>query len=264
MDKHIMMEMQDIARFGHSFRIYNHYTDKNGLLRVKTLCDMLNDVAQMHTFCQHADVGTLNRQGLTWMLRRIHLDMPDLPVQDKMVKVETWNPEVNGLLVPRLYRVSGSEDETLHAFAFTEWMMVNLHSMRPERPTEAMKALGGLCDEKLPEMSPLLERAERKTGFMPDEDWTEPFFFKAAYADIDFNGHLTQSSYIQRMLDAHDFAFLEKHRMQEIEVVYAHEIKPEADFCVRFSMEGDVVSYAVLNGSQNILHAWARARWRQA
>ncbi|MCM1170177.1 MAG: thioesterase [Bacteroides sp.] len=251
----------NIAEFSHSFHIYNHCTDKSGLLRVKTLCDLLNDVAEMHTIFQHADVATLNKSGCTWMLRRIHLFMPDLPAQGADVTVTTWNPELSGLLVPRLYKVSDMESGGLHAFAHTEWMMVNLHTMRPERPTEQMKSIAGLSGESLPAEVPLLSRIEQKTGLKPDEGWTEVRRFNAGYADIDFNGHLTQSSYIQRMIDAHDFVFLERHRIKEMEVVYAHEIKPEAAFCVRYKHEGGMVSYAVLNEDQSLLHAWARARW---
>ncbi|MCM1530985.1 MAG: thioesterase [Bacteroides sp.] len=261
MDAHIMTATENIAEFSHSFHIYNHCTDKSGFLRVKTLCDLLNDVAEMHTVYQNADVATLNLSGCTWMLRRIHLVMPDLPAQEADVTVKTWNPELCGLLVPRLYKVSDAENGSLRAFAHTEWLMVNLHAMRPERPTEQMKSIAGLCSEQLPEVSPLLSRAEQKTGFRPDESWTEACRFKAGYADIDFNGHLTQSSYIQRMIDAHGFAFLEQYRMREIEVVYAHEIKPEAAFCVRYKCEGGLISYAVLNEDQSLLHAWARARW---
>lgn len=257
-----MTASENIALFKHSFHIYNHCTDKSGLLRVKTLCDMLNDVAEMHTVYQHADVATLNQKGCTWMLRHFHLCMPDLPAQGAEITVSTWNPELNGLLVPRLYKINGRENGHLHAFAHTEWLMVNLHAMRPERPTEQMKSIAGLSNEPIPAGDPLLSRIEQKTGFMPDDAWSESCRFKAGYADIDFNGHLTQSSYIQRMIDAHEFAFLEQHRMHEIEVIYAHEIKPEAVFYVRFKREGDTVSYVVLNESQNLLHAWARARWK--
>lgn len=257
-----MTTTDNIASFSHSFHIYNHCTDKSGLLRVKTLCDLLNDVAEMHTVYQRADVATLNQNGMTWMLRRILLSMPELPAQGANVSVTTWNPELSGLLVPRLYKVSGKDKDCLHAFAYTEWLMVNLHTMRPERPTEMMKSIAGLSDERIPAGVPLLSRAEQKTGFMPDDTWSEACCFKAGYADIDFNGHLTQSSYIQRMIDAHEFSFLERHRMRDIEVVYAHEIKPESTFYVRFRREGDMVSYAVLNQERNLLHAWARARWQ--
>lgn len=254
--------MENIAEFNHTFHIYNHCTEKSGLLRVKTLCDLLNDVAEMHTVYQHADVATLNRNGFTWMLRRIHLCMPDLPTQGMKVTVKTWNPELNGLLVPRFYTVCDTENGCLKAFAHTEWMMVNLHAMRPERPAEWMKSIAGLSSEQLPPVSPLLSRMERKTGFEPDGTWSDPCGFKAGYADIDFNGHLTQSSYIQRMIDAHAYSFLEQHRMKEIEVVYAHEIKPGAAFCVRFKSEGEGISYVVLNEDRSLLHAWARARWQ--
>ncbi len=261
MDAFGMTAQDYMAKFGHSFRIYNHCTDKNGILRVKTLCDLLNDVAEMHTIIQHADVATLNKGGHTWMLRRMHLCMPDMPSQGRNVCVETWNPEVDGLLVPRLYKVSDEKDGLLRAFAYTDWMMVNLHTMRPDRPTEAMKAISGLCSEQLPPASPLLGPMERKTGFRPDATWSDPFPCRAVYSDIDFNGHLTQSSYIQRMIDAHGAAFLDTRRIKEMEVVYAREIKPDAGFLVRFKQEGASVSYVVTDSCQTSLHAWARAVW---
>ncbi|MDE5575225.1 MAG: hypothetical protein K2I87_05885 [Bacteroidales bacterium] len=257
-----MTASENIARYSHSFHIYNHCTDKSGLLRVKTLCDMLNDVAEMHTVYQHADVATLNKNGLTWMLRHIHLYMPDLPAQNRQVAITTWNPEVSGLLFPRRYKAVDTQTGGLRAYAHTEWLLVNLHTMRPERPTAQMTSIMGLYDGQIPDSVPLLSRIEQKTGFTPNETWSEACRFKAGYADIDFNGHLTQSSYIQRMIDAHGFAFLEQHRMHEIEVIYAHEIKPEAVFYVRFKRDGDTVSYVVLNEGQNLLHAWARARWK--
>ncbi len=272
-----------IGKYGESVRIYNHYTDIRNRLRVRTLCDLLNDVAEMHTIEQKADVATLNKDGFTWMLRRIHLFMPDMPRQEEHVWIETWNPRFSGLLVPRVYKVSSPENPEeknyrseygerplngrLRAFAYTDWMMVNLRAMRPERPTERMVSISGLYEEALPFGPSLLNRAEQKAGLVPDASWSRPVEYKASYSDIDFNGHLTQSSYIQRMIDAHDFAFTSRYRMTEIEVVYARELKPDACFVVRFLSEpmenGQIrVTYAVLGAEDpSCLHVWGRALW---
>lgn len=274
------------GKYGESIRIYNHYTDIRQCLRVRTLCDLLNDVAEMHTIEQKADVATLNKDGFTWMLRRIHLFMPDMPCQEEKVLIETWNPPLSGLLVPRVYKVSSPEDPAenaylpayrerplegkLRAFAYTDWMMVNLRAMRPERPTERMASISGLYEEKLPFGAPLMNRAEQKAGMVPDANWSRPAVYKASYSDIDFNGHLTQSSYIQRMIDVHDFAFTSRYRMAQIEVVYAREVKPDACFCIRFLQEpmesGEVrVTYAVSGlEDPSCLHVWARALWRES
>lgn len=276
----------DTGKFGQVFRIYNHYTDMHGRVKVRTLCDLFNDVAEMHTVEQKADVATLNREGLTWMLRRIHLFMPDMPMQEENVCVETWNPLLEGLLVPRVYKVSsseapvlsaachadvckkGPEEGKIRAFAYTDWMLVNLKTMRPERPAGWMHSISGLYTETLPFGPSLMSRSEQKLGFTPDQGWEGPVLFKASYSDIDFNGHLTQSSYIQRMVDVHDFAFTDAYILKEIEVVYAREFKPDAVFSVSFRQDPVAedkaqVSYAVLGAEDGKAHVWGRALWQR-
>lgn len=283
------------AKYGACIRIFNHYTDRNHDLRVRTLCDLFNDMAELHTFQQEADVASLNKVGLTWMLRRIHLFMPDMPRWEEKVVVETWNPSFDGLLVPRVYKVSdcGPEQEKIYsggpdvripvcgklrAFAHTDWMLINLSGRRPERPTSLMRDRVGHYGEELPFTPSLLNRSERKEGLVPEGRILSSSVFPARYSDIDFNGHVTQSSYIQWMTDVHGFDFQEKARLLELEVLYAHELRPGSRVRVEvFAPEGGyadeeeslqamkhgkvILSYRVSDMEGRLQHAWGKGVW---
>lgn len=262
------------ARYGESVRIYNHYTDKHHRLKLKTLCDLFNDMAELHTLEQHVNVAALNTMGLTWMLRRIHIGIVDMPKWEEKVWIETWNPSFDGLLVPRAYKVEDSRADIrklgrLRAFAYTEWMIIRLENRRPERPAPYMSHLAGHYAEELPFTGKLLDKDEAKGRFDPGL-YPNRFSrdFQACYSDIDFNGHVTQSSYVQWMLNAHPEAFLESRSIREMEVVYLHEIRPEAKVRVELQSTGfdaaeervEVV-YQVFGEGGKTLHAYAKAVW---
>ena len=54
-----------VTKYAEKVKIYNHYTNYKGRLFVKTLCDLFNDAAEVHTELYKVDVYTLNEQGFT-------------------------------------------------------------------------------------------------------------------------------------------------------------------------------------------------------
>lgn len=263
---------ESLGKYGECIRIFNHYTDKRHLLKVKTLCDVFNDMAELHTFRQGINVAHLNKHGLTWMLRHIYLEVEDMPRWEEMVSVETWNPGFEGLFVPRVYKVSDQQGK-IRACAHTDWMIVNLESRRPERPAPWVGNLAGQYEEILPIGNGLMDRKELKGVFEQDAcSWMAPREFRAVYSDIDFNGHVTQSVYMQWMLDAHGYTFQEEHRISRMEVMYAHEIAPDSQVLVEVGIRnssevkdgagnGTLAFYRVWNPEKSVLHAWGKALW---
>ncbi|MDE7101925.1 MAG: hypothetical protein K2O37_03945, partial [Bacteroidales bacterium] len=188
------------------------------------------------------------------------------------------NPKMEGLLVPRIYKVSGVSEEQdlythspnstevargrLYAFAITDWMIINLKSRRPERPFPQMYEITGLHDEPLPFTPSLFSRAEGKTGIALTGEPLWQKVFQTRYADIDFNQHVTQSVYIQWMQETHPMTFLQTHRLRELEILYAHEIKPESEIRVEVRQEtDDRYAYRIASLDGTVSHAWGRCVW---
>ena len=56
--------------------------------------------------------------------------------------------------------------------------------------------------------------------------------------------------------------FLQTHRLRELEVLYAHEIKPESEIRVEVRQETDSrYAYRIASMDGTVSHAWGRCVW---
>lgn len=264
--------------YGERIRIYTHCTNCKERLHLRTLCDYFNDVAEQHTRLEGVDVPRLNEQGLTWMMRRIHIRMPDMPKKEEEVWLATWCSGVEGLFVNRDYELSS--DGRVRAHAHSEWMIIDVEKRRPSRPTDFMRDEAARCTRPAWGFSPLFDKAERRGRIaMPTGGAFAEGAFKARFDDIDFNGHVTQASYVQWMMDALPFEFMKTHTLREIDVIYEKEIPPSAAVEVRCfeepeaewgdpaaPVDGGLVRFShwVLNGADAQLHCMARSVWQKS
>ncbi|MDR0763746.1 MAG: acyl-ACP thioesterase [Bacteroidales bacterium] len=243
--------------------IPNFFTDKAKCLRIKTVCDLFNDIAQQHTIRLGTDVDTINPLGFTWMLRQLHIAVQDMPKRWQTVTLDTWCAKINGLLVERDYRFSLAGVPLVSANS--KWMYIDFKERRPLRPTELMYNCAALNEEKEWQYPSLFSRKESKGDFsemLADSSlqWHLSDIFTANYNDIDFNGHVTQSSYVQWMMNVLSFEFFDTHKLKEIETIYAHEIMPSGKAIVQWNMsKGDIATFLIKSENGNTLHCWGRA-----
>lgn len=240
--------------------IYNHYTNYKGRLFIKTLCDLFNDAAEVQTEQYGVDVDTLNARGVTWMLHRLHIQLAKMPHKEEEVWIETWPSGIDRLFALRDYRMIRPNGEEL-VRATSEWMYIDLERRRPLRlPANVIEMSTQHSIEKL-HLSPFLEEKELE-GEMP-----EGRDFTATFDNIDFNGHVTQASYVRWITNALPFEFLRHHVICEIEVIYAHEIMPDSDIRSEYRMEeaedGTItVFHRVWEQDGERIHCLAKTIWR--
>lgn len=253
--------MSKITKYVENIRIYNHYTNYKGRLFVKTLCDLFNDTAEAQTEMLGVDVDTLNTQGLTWMLHRLHIRMFKMPHKEEKVCIETWPSGVDRLFALRDYRMLRENGEVL-VDATSEWMAIDLKRRRPVRLSEKvieMSTNNGLEKLVLP---PFLNEKEM------DQEMSDYRDFSATFDNIDFNGHVTQASYMRWITNSLPFEFLKEHLLAEIEVIYAHEIMPDSDIHSGYRIEpcGEdvIVWHLVKDQSGEQTHCLAKSFWKQS
>lgn len=260
MSRFLYLVMNSITKYTEQIKIYNHYTNYKGRLFIKTLCDLFNDVAEVQTERLGVDVDTLNREGQTWMLHRLHIQVFKMPHKEENVVVETWPSGIDRLFALRDYRMLRQNGEVL-VNATSEWMLIDLKRRRPLRQTEKVVEMStGHRIEKL-KMEPLLSVQDR-TMQMKDAR-----LFTATFDNIDFNGHVTQASYMRWLTNSLSFGFLKNHILTEVEVVYEHEIMPDSTIQSFYEMEqeGEEVRivHQIKNENGGILHCVAKSVWRQ-
>ena len=249
-----------VTKYVEKVKIFNHYTNYKGRLFVKTLCDLFNDTAEVQTEQYGVDVATLNAEGMTWMLHRLHIRLHKMPLQNEEVYIETWPSGIDRLFALRDYRMTRQDGEEL-VRATSEWMYIDLKRRRPMRLTEKViemstghgiprVELESILNEKAFEMQPAGGR-----------------YFVATFDNIDFNGHVTQASYMRWITNSLPFEFLKEHVLTDVEVIYAHEIMPDSSIYSAYSIseEGNLVTvlHQVKNEAGDLSHCIAKTVWEK-
>lgn len=247
-----------ITKYIEQIKIFNHYTDLNGKLFVKALCDLMNDTAEQQTEILHVDVDTLNARGQTWMLHRLHILIDSLPLKGEMVTIETWPSGIDRLFALRDYRMMSMQGKELLKIT-SEWMQIDLTRRRPTRLSEEVITMS--TEHKIPKIQipDLLD--DKNFSFEP----TASRMFVATYDNIDFNRHVTQASYMRWITNALPFEFLKTHQLKEIEVVYEHEILADSQVNSFYRLEtvNDqiVVSHLLQGSEDHKRHCIAKSVW---
>ena len=210
--------MSLITKYTEQIKIYNHYTNYKGRLFIKTLCDLFNDVAEVQTERLGVDVDTLNKQGQTWMLHRLHIQVFKMPHKEEDVMIETWPSGIDRLFALRDYRMMRQDGEVL-VNATSEWMLIDLMRRRPLRQTEKVVEMSTSHQIEKLRMVPLLQEQDRAVQMK------EACLFTATFDNIDFNGHVHNTRYMDFALEILPKAFYRNNNIAELHIVYMKLLK---------------------------------------
>ncbi|MDR1273358.1 MAG: acyl-ACP thioesterase [Odoribacteraceae bacterium] len=238
--------------------ICNHYTDVRGTLDVKILCDLFNDVANEQTVGLGVDVETFNAAGITWMLHKIRLRLSRLPAKGEKILLATWPSGADRLFAFRDFAVCSPSGELL-VRSTSEWMVIDLERRRPVRlPVSVLNMAAhyeGVTREMTFDLDPKSVTSEISGRRR----------FVASYDTIDFNRHVTQASYVGWVTHSLPFDFLSRHLLEELEVIYEHEILPDSEVDSTYLIEerdGKIhISHRVIDVAGETTHCVARSRW---
>lgn len=249
-----------VTKYVEKVKIFNHYTNYKGRLFVKTLCDLFNDVAEKQTELYGVDVDSLNKEGLTWMLHRLHIRLMKMPHKDELVTIETWPSGIDRLFALRDYSVFRENGELLIQ-AVSEWMSIDLNRRRPVRLSPTVIQMSTEHHIEKIQMVSILDIKETLPEMSDFRDFT------ATFDNIDFNGHVTQASYVRWVTNALPFKFLKEHILVEIEMVYEHEIMPDSVIYSGYRMESEgddiVIFHVVVNEKKELIHCRAKSIWQK-
>lgn len=85
--------------------------------------------------------------------------------------------------------------------------------------------------------------------------------YNIRYYDIDLNGHVNNSKYLEWMYDVMGFDFLQTHRPKHIQVKYLKEVAPGGTVKSRYHLE-ELTSYHEIT-SENAMNAQAIMTWER-
>ncbi len=187
-------------------------------LKLSTLFSYFQDIASMAAENLGAGIETLEKKfGVAWVLTRIRVDIARNPDWNEEITIETWALEPSKVEFDRDFLVKDKNGKTIIK-AVSKWVIMDIKE-RKLRRTE-------LIGLQYPE-NKIGRAIDCKLGKLKDFGKPEKVYNKViSYSDIDFNGHLNNSKYVDYMMDCFPVEDHKTYVVQSIDLHFNHEALP--------------------------------------
>lgn len=203
----------ELKKFEQSYSIRSYECDKNGQLRLITLMNIFQDMADTHANLMGLGYDFCKEKGLAWVGSNYKIQIERMPKWHEIITVYTWPCIEKKLGAVRDFEIKDASGKTIIRAA-SQWILINFAKKRPV----ALR-------ENLPEYQVLGERTIDE-DFIKIEDLeeiTDENTFNVRFDDIDLNKHVNNALYPLWASEAVDNGFRETHRPQEVEIAFKKE-----------------------------------------
>lgn len=206
--------------------------DSSLQIRVSSLLRHMQDTATNHADKIKFGHNELGKDNHIWVIIRMQLEINRLPVLDEEFYITTHPGKAKAFMFPRYFQVYDKHNNLL-LNASSTWVVLNYETRKV--------VINPFKDRKLPEEEDKNDLAlpEKVLGESPALVETR----KAKYSEVDMNGHINNTRYVDYILDLHDSEFHKKKMVKSLLVNFDKEIK-----------EGDLISLYSNNQEPEIIH----------
>lgn len=139
--------MVQVTKHEKEYVIRSYECNKNSVLRIVTLLNIFQDIADEHASKMELGLEYCLSRGLAWVGSNYHIKINRLPKIHEQIKIITWPSEEKKLGAIRDFHVINTSGEDLIR-ASSQWILINFEKKRP------------VClRDNLPEYSAIEERA---------------------------------------------------------------------------------------------------------
>ncbi len=218
------MEQKENLVLQAPFTVSSADTDMFGRLRLSALSNFLVQSAIRSADSLGFGFSNLREEKLFWVLSRMQVEiLRPLRWYEPLV-VETWPKDIDGILYLRDFFVY-DKDRQVAARATSGWLAIDLQSKRPKRYT-------GLEADRLIRLRDR-HAISHPPGKLDELREGEQFEIGTRYFDIDLNGHVTSTRYIDWMMDSFPVDFHRRHYPVEYLVNHQKETMPGDSLLLR-------------------------------
>lgn len=213
--------------------------DAVGYVRPGALLTVLQEASGFHS----AELGmgrpVLLERGCAWIITRMEVRMRRYPRVEEKVRVETYPTPMHHWFFPRSFRVLDGAGDVL-AEANSLWTLLDLQNRKMADPA--------FVKAKLPDNSDLPPVFGLPATARPLDAEARESVRTPVYTDLDVNGHVNNTRYLDWCCDALGIETLKHQRMMRFAVNYSHEILPEASVRLDLRRDGNRFSFCGSEG----------------
>jgi medium-chain acyl-[acyl-carrier-protein] hydrolase len=235
------MPSKEPFHFEKSFEVLSFQIDPFGKLRLSALGDLLQEVAWKHADSRDFGKALFDR-GYMWVLSRIQIKIHKMPSWGDKILVKTAGRGILKLFALREFLVEDGEGNLI-AESMSAWLLLDIHSKRPQRPSHVLPAelFSENADlELLPgkiEM-PLDPEIRSEINVMP--------------FDLDMNNHVNNVSYIRWV---EDFCINKGAAINDLLINYLSEAKVNDCISLASSDQNNVIVLSGLSDQKPVFLA---------
>ncbi len=197
-----------------AFTVRSTETDQNGQATLSALVGYMQEAAWDNTATMGISMYELLDRGLTWVLQRMRIEMFHYPRHREQITVETWASGRERVFLHRDFRVYNTDRELLGQ-ATSVWLVMDVVKRQMVSVPEFITAV---------EVVPGAEPLPFAKGKLPQLE--EPLYgqqMPVRWHDIDLNRHVTNTRYLQWVLETLPADILEKQQLSEIDIIFKSE-----------------------------------------
>ncbi|MEN3241522.1 acyl-[acyl-carrier-protein] thioesterase [Fructilactobacillus sanfranciscensis] len=212
--------------FTEDYKITNFETNLHGTITLQYLLDVIVQASEDQSQAINLGTEKVQENGVTWVVIQYDVDIKELPKAGQPVKLQTQGTSYTKSFANRHFWIRDMDGHILVEVK-SLWVMMNLTTRKMVRIPESVVTPYG--SEKVKR----LERLHKLHKF--DVDNAKKMKFPVTFNDIDFNGHVGNTRYINWMSDTLSFDF-QKGRLPtgfsikfEDEVRYGDQVTSEVN-----------------------------------
>ena len=202
-----------MEKYVKEYQIRTYECDKNGFLRIVTLMNIFQDIADSHATDLGLGMEFCLQNGLAWVGSNYHIKINRLPKLHEIMKVITWPSEEKKLGAIRDFVVYDEHQNEIIT-ASSQWILIDFVRKRPV-----------VLKERLPQYK-IVDEHSLVSEFAKLPEVVNPDFSKAfsvRFDDIDINMHVNNSIYPLWASEGLPTDFRENYLPKEIEISFKKE-----------------------------------------
>ncbi|HOV26690.1 MAG TPA: thioesterase [Pseudobacteroides sp.] len=188
-------------------------------LKLSALFNYFQDIACVGAESLGIGIDTLiEKYNVTWVITRFRINIFRNPVLNEKITIETWHHGHKRLEFERDFRVLDSDGNVI-ASAASAWIILDIKTREIRRPELITYDPSTIRDERA---------IDGKFGRLRAVGELEAVYKKRiGYSDIDLNGHINNSKYVDYAMDCFCTDRFSEHSVKSFAIDYISEALPE-------------------------------------
>lgn len=198
--------------YASQYEVNDGVVDRYGRLRPAAMLFLAQDMAGRHCVKLELDYEKLAAKGLFWAVTRHRVQVNRLPRSGETITLETWPMPTTRVAYPRALRATDERGQELFR-VISLWVLMDIQSRAMVLPGKSGVEVTGILRGS--ELSAPLG--------LPAKELESSTLRQVCFTDLDRNGHMNNTRYLDWVYDLLPSGFHESHSLEEMTVCYLAE-----------------------------------------